>query len=275
MFNKLKIFTMGFLTACVLMLSTGVFAQDIYQSISVVFDAIKVVVNGENKQVSNLVYNGSTYIKLRDLSNVFGKEVEWDAGTGTAYIDEKGAVKLTGSNPRNALNGYYPRYDYLQLDFNVDMKELTDISNVSLTSESGKKVTITRVSPGTTYKKCLLPIFTGDLELNTLYELFIPGNTVESVDGKRYLRDISIKFKTPETVVRGRVVSNANLSGATLIIDDLSKTTVNSDGTYVINIINGGNHTIKILTADKKSYEQKIVVEAGMLNKLNFYADFK
>lgn len=70
-----------------IMLSFTVFAEgDAPTNISVYENLIKVVANGSNIDVPNYLYNGTTYIPLRAVSEALGANVEWDGEMKTAII---------------------------------------------------------------------------------------------------------------------------------------------------------------------------------------------
>ena len=84
-------FVCGFVTAAVLMGNT-VIADGVFKTIEVAINNIKVVVNGEPVNADNILYNGRTYVPLRAISEMLGKDVQWDGNTGTAYINDIGRV---------------------------------------------------------------------------------------------------------------------------------------------------------------------------------------
>lgn len=87
--NKFKGFVCGFIAAFILMAGTSSFAETVIKTIQAAENAIKVKVNGSLTNVPNLVINGKTYIQVRALSELLGKNVSWDPNTGTASIDDK------------------------------------------------------------------------------------------------------------------------------------------------------------------------------------------
>lgn len=86
--KQLKGFILGFAIGALLM-STTILADDITTMIEVVFDSVKIKVNGKDVQTSNILYEGRTYVPLRAISEMLDKNVEWDPETGTAYINDK------------------------------------------------------------------------------------------------------------------------------------------------------------------------------------------
>lgn len=87
--KQIKAFVLGFIV-CFLLLgaSLPVMAGNVSKTISVVFNGINIVVNGNQVQVDNILYDGTTYAPLREVAEMLGKEVLWDAETNTAAIQE-------------------------------------------------------------------------------------------------------------------------------------------------------------------------------------------
>ncbi len=72
--------------------TTPVLANSIAKSIDVIFNSVKVQVNGENKNVDSILYNGTTYLPMRKVAELVGKEIEWNQETKTANIIDKKTV---------------------------------------------------------------------------------------------------------------------------------------------------------------------------------------
>lgn len=93
--QTIKGFLTGLLTAALIMsLAVPVMAamKDIKVSvggISIYVDGqLKVPVNAQGTPVDPLVYDGTTYLPVRAISNMLGKEVTWDGETSSIYIGE-------------------------------------------------------------------------------------------------------------------------------------------------------------------------------------------
>jgi len=83
--KQIKGFILGIAVAFALM-SVPVVADTVQKTIDVFVDYVNVTVNGEAKQVKNFLHDGTTYIALRDVSEVLGYNVGWDGETKTASI---------------------------------------------------------------------------------------------------------------------------------------------------------------------------------------------
>lgn len=86
--RNLKGFIFGIIVAA-LMMSTAL-GEGFKKTIEVDFDSINVTVNGKNVDSTNIVYKGTTYVPLREVGEMLGKEVEWNGSTNTASIYNKG-----------------------------------------------------------------------------------------------------------------------------------------------------------------------------------------
>lgn len=95
--KKLLLFILGFSFLVVFFQSKSL-ADSVEKTISVTLNSIKLIVNGSNIQTDNFIYNETTYIPLRQVSETFKKEVSWDEKTRTIEIkDQKAASSNTDS----------------------------------------------------------------------------------------------------------------------------------------------------------------------------------
>lgn len=80
-----------FLTIIIItmLLTTTVFGAQITKKIEVVFNAISLEVNGEKIKADNILYEGTTYVPLRTISELLGNEVTWIKETKTAQINSE------------------------------------------------------------------------------------------------------------------------------------------------------------------------------------------
>jgi hypothetical protein len=79
---------MGCVVTGVIMSTTNVFAETL-QTIEVAFGRVKLVVDGVPVDNETLLYDGTTYVPLKAVSELLGKRVDWDGETNTAYIYEE------------------------------------------------------------------------------------------------------------------------------------------------------------------------------------------
>lgn len=86
--GNIKSFTCGMLVMGILS-SAAVIAADNWQTINVLPNTIKVVVDGKEVQADNFLYNDTTYLPIRAVSEALKMDVQYDNATSTATISEK------------------------------------------------------------------------------------------------------------------------------------------------------------------------------------------
>ncbi len=72
-------------------------AKDVYETIEVKYDNIRIFMDGEEIQpkdangntVEPFIYNGTTYLPVRAVGNAIGKEVSWDGVEKVVYLGAK------------------------------------------------------------------------------------------------------------------------------------------------------------------------------------------
>lgn len=103
--DKLKGFISGLLFTAVLgvsALGATVLAEPMENKISVVYDNIKIYVDGVLSQpkgangetIEPFISNGVTYVPVAAISKIFGKDVSWDGNTKSIYIGKKPDIKV-------------------------------------------------------------------------------------------------------------------------------------------------------------------------------------
>lgn len=93
--KQMKGFVVGFLAA--ILLVTSVFAAPISKRIDIVYDSIKLQIDGKvvtpkdaaGNTVEPFTYNGTTYLPVRAIANALDKNVSWDAKSKTVIISSK------------------------------------------------------------------------------------------------------------------------------------------------------------------------------------------
>ncbi len=92
--KQIKSFILGFAIA-MLLLGGSTFASSTEKMIGVMFNLVNIEVNGEKVKTDNIAYKGTTYLPLRDISEMLGKEVSWNKDTNTASINDSLNAKVT------------------------------------------------------------------------------------------------------------------------------------------------------------------------------------
>lgn len=82
----MKKFILGFITGGVICATVTGFASNAWQSINVLPNTIKVIVDGKEVQADNFLYNDTTYLPIRAVSEALKMDVQYDNATSTATI---------------------------------------------------------------------------------------------------------------------------------------------------------------------------------------------
>jgi len=86
--KHLKGFIIG-VVVIVILFSSVAMAASLEKTIKVVFNSVNLEVNGKIVEVDNILYNGTTYVPLRAVAEMLGKEVGWNQATRTVSINDK------------------------------------------------------------------------------------------------------------------------------------------------------------------------------------------
>lgn len=101
--KQMKGFVCGIIFAVCLM-AIPTLADSVEKVINVLTDYVIVEIDGETKDVRNFVHEGTTYIALRDVSELLGCTVGWDDATHTASINT-GKAPAAPENVAIEVNG--------------------------------------------------------------------------------------------------------------------------------------------------------------------------
>ena len=119
---KGKSFFFGFITALVLTMSVAVFAATgVTRQLTVQMGGMTIVIDGvkmaprdvNNQPVEPIVYNGTTYVPIRFISEVFNKSIKYVGATSTIFIGEpqrQEAILLRDMTPYNKTQYAEPNY---------------------------------------------------------------------------------------------------------------------------------------------------------------------
>lgn len=73
------------------------------KKITVAVNSVNLIVNGDKVSTDNFVYNGTTYVPLRTVSEKLGKEVNFNNTTKTVTISEPGASPSSTKMTQNGV----------------------------------------------------------------------------------------------------------------------------------------------------------------------------
>lgn len=85
--RTLKIVVLSVIITAMVM-STALGAQ-VKKTIEVVYNSVNITVNGKKVTTDNILYDGTTYVPLRAISEMLDKQVAWNGKTNTASIKDK------------------------------------------------------------------------------------------------------------------------------------------------------------------------------------------
>lgn len=104
----------------VLALSVTVFAKQVTETVNIMYDNIKILIDGvefnakdaNGNDIEPFIYNGTTYLPVRAIANAFDKEVDWEPQTSTVilgsksydWLDQMGYADYETSMPENSIN---------------------------------------------------------------------------------------------------------------------------------------------------------------------------
>lgn len=138
---NIKSFTLGVCLALVLTSTITVMAQ----TIDVFMGGIKVYWEGVEKtlrdskgdKVEPILYNGTTYVPLRAMSNLMGKDVDWNQNEKAVYVGKKPTMKTYSlKDMEKNINGSSYWYDRTY-KFNLK-NEVINITDGAIHFTSGR-----------------------------------------------------------------------------------------------------------------------------------------
>lgn len=97
MFKKHKQLIIGFVLGALLFSGVSVAASNGLKSISVLYNNIKIAVNGKELKTDSepFIYEGRTYVPIRVVSEALGAEVDWNNKTKTVEIKKPRIIAIT------------------------------------------------------------------------------------------------------------------------------------------------------------------------------------
>lgn len=114
--TQIKSFICGMLVMGVIS-SAAAIAADVWQSINVLPNTIKVVVDGKEVKADNFLYNDTTYLPIRAVSEALEMDVQYDNATSTATISEKKEDNM------EVTSKYKPPEEYINNEIYVMVKD--------------------------------------------------------------------------------------------------------------------------------------------------------
>ena len=76
-------------------------AENIIKQIDVIFNSVNVNVNGKELEADNILYNGTTYIPIRNVAEILDKDIVWEQNTMTVNINDKSSDNFNKTEYQN------------------------------------------------------------------------------------------------------------------------------------------------------------------------------
>jgi hypothetical protein len=73
-------------------------------------EEVKTMTDASGNEVHPIIYNGTTYVPIRGVSQVLNMDVEWDSNTGNVYLYSDGYVRKTGVDLVSQLTKKHTNY---------------------------------------------------------------------------------------------------------------------------------------------------------------------
>lgn len=129
--EKMKGFLAGVCVTALLAGTATVFAKNVdvaMGGIKVYWDGVEQTLrNAKGDKVEPLIYEGTTYVPLRALAGLLGKDVDWEQNTQSVYIGEKPTAETTPLD-KMPKDKFQYGYDYIRTGekakFNLKDKEI-------------------------------------------------------------------------------------------------------------------------------------------------------
>ncbi len=87
--KNMKSVMLGIVLGGMIFGGVGVFAKGISRNIDVVFGKLDIFVNGEKAKNETILYDGTTYVAIREVAEKLGATVNYDGETLAVYIEGK------------------------------------------------------------------------------------------------------------------------------------------------------------------------------------------
>lgn len=274
----MKKFTVVFVA--LLLIGSIALGDDLMETIQVMFNQVNVTVDDVKVEADNILYDGKTYLPLRDTAKIVGMEVGWDSASNTAMLfseklleeeyDPK-ALNLLSNYPREGISDAYLQWNYFTFKFDKEIAAIDDLSQIYLFDLFGNRVKIVEAIPGFDDKTILIVAVQGSLALDTYYTMYIPEKTIASRDALTYDKEILFRFKTSSNAVEGTIQSDEDYIDMNVVLSNSGhsyETTVLASNDFYFADVAPGNYVVRVLYGDELLLEDDMVVSAAQVNKV-------
>jgi hypothetical protein len=234
--KKKKILGLG--GAVILLVATSIYAAPVLadqaeKQISAWFNTVTIRVNGKIIQADNMIYEGTTYVPLRAVSEMLGKEVTWDEASREIEIndpadsDDQSIVGISDGNLAGNLANMGEvvgdeNWTYVSFKKHVSRADPDD----GLYRINGDGTQVQQISPKTPYYLNLYEeklyyadqgVYRTDLDGKNEKKLSETGDSIIIADGWIYASDEAngIFKMTTDGAEQTQLVANGQLVGVT------------------------------------------------------------
>jgi hypothetical protein len=166
--SKYRNFIVGLIVGIVICTTTNAFAEDIMQTIEVMFNKVNIVINnknmgniGDNYTLQNGVevpysisYKGTTYLPVRKVAEIFGTDIKWSQETRTINMLSKEDIKISNTIQENKtkiinkdkdkpkiseINAISMKEIEIEFSEEIDKETAIDLENYYIKSRYGDK----------------------------------------------------------------------------------------------------------------------------------------
>ncbi|HAG04875.1 MAG TPA: hypothetical protein DCG28_05470 [Lachnospiraceae bacterium] len=123
MLKKVRFYFAGILTGVLVSVGAVSYAQSGGKTIDVIFDKIKLEVNGNKLNKETLLYNGITYVPIRSVAEALGADVEYDNEKNTAKITTFKEKDNKAEEKKDLSTGIKGDIEKLPISFDVSDKK--------------------------------------------------------------------------------------------------------------------------------------------------------
>ncbi|ABR47832.1 hypothetical protein Amet_1655 [Alkaliphilus metalliredigens QYMF] len=201
-------------------------------SVQGALESFRFLINGEATQQQGFIHEGRTYVPVRFVSEILGKEVLWDGATRTIHIDEKTGVTYDNGRYRGT---YGDRGDQqVSIEFHLEDNIIKDLSYRYLYHSGNDYRKIEEgqpLYPVVQQHQQVLDYLDGK-SLDAIYDLYNPGNIVADIDSftGATIRGSKIFSAIQDGLNRGVYVPAGDFSREVSVYEDGRYRGVFSDG---------------------------------------------
>lgn len=84
--KRIKDVVISFLIGCIFMNTTPVLADSLFQKIDIASNAVNIQVDDQNINMNSILYEDKVYVPIRNIAEIFNKDISWDQKTMTVNI---------------------------------------------------------------------------------------------------------------------------------------------------------------------------------------------